>query len=36
MVKQDPIRVLFDMENDPGEQVNLIDDPKYKDIIKEH
>lgn len=29
------VNVLFDIEKDPTEQVNLIDDPLYKDVVKE-
>ena len=30
----DKSEVLYDIVNDPGEMVNLIDDPKYKSALK--
>ena len=27
---------LVDMENDPGEMQNLVDDPKFQDVLTEH
>jgi len=27
---------LVDMENDPGEMQNLVDDPKFRDVLTEH
>jgi len=29
------VNVLFDIEKDPREQTNLIDDPSYRDVVKE-
>ena len=31
-----PAEELFDLENDPDELRNLVDDPKYADILTEH
>jgi len=27
---------LIDLANDPGEMVNLAEDPKYRDVLDEH
>jgi len=27
---------LVDMENDPGEMRNLVDDPKFQEVLAEH
>jgi N-acetylglucosamine-6-sulfatase len=27
---------LVDMENDPGEMLNLVDDPKFREVLAEH
>ena len=27
---------LVDMENDPGEMRNLVDDPKFRDVLVKH
>ena len=27
---------LVDMENDPGEMQNLVDDPKFRDVLVAH
>ena len=27
---------LVDMENDPGEMRNLVDDPRFRDVLAEH
>jgi len=32
----DPVEMLFDMENDPGETRNLADDPKYAKVLTDH
>ncbi|RLD10945.1 MAG: hypothetical protein DRI44_04740, partial [Chlamydiae bacterium] len=34
--KDDPVEMLFDMENDPWEKKNIYDDPKYAKIIQHH
>ena len=32
----DPIELLFDMHEDPGETRNLATDVQYKDVLEEH
>ncbi len=34
--RDDPIELLFDMENDPGETVNLASEPEYQDTLHTH
>jgi arylsulfatase A-like enzyme len=33
---EDPVDLLFDMKNDPGETRNLAADPAYAEVVKEH
>ena len=34
--KNDPVEQLFDMESDPGETVNIANDPSSQEIVKRH
>ena len=34
--RNDPIELLFDMENDPGEMKNLARDKSYAQILEQH
>jgi choline-sulfatase len=34
--KDDPVEMLFDMENDPGETQNLANDSQYAQVLVEH
>lgn len=36
LYKENPVRLLFDMKNDPWETRNLFDDPRYADIVTSH
>jgi choline-sulfatase len=33
---EEPVEVLFDMEKDPGETINLSLDPRYKSVVVRH
>ncbi len=33
---KDPVEQLFDMQNDPGETVNLAPDSQYASVLTEH
>lgn len=34
--KDDPVELLFDLEEDPGEKINLAEDEKFAGILEEH
>ena len=36
LYQEHPIRLLFDMKNDPWETNNLFDDPRYADVMASH